>query len=131
MREFTFKEELAKYVRDNQKYRVLQNVEHDEEIDNLINELKEEYISICKCPNTGWNKDLRMMMEYQRHAQKSEVLGKLIMLAHEFQGFKGVQEILHELHWENQNLITLKIEEMEDRIKELEAKETGEIIEKL
>ena len=131
MREFTFKEELVKYVRDNQKYRVLQNVEHDEEIDNLINELKEEYISICKCPNTGWNKDLRMMMECQRHAQKSEVLGKLIMLAHEFQGFKGVQEILHELHWENQNLITLKIEEMEDRIKELEAKETGEIIEKL
>ena len=68
MREFTFKEELVKYVRDNQKYRVLQNVEHDEEIDNLINELKEEYISICKCPNTGWNKDLRMMMEYQRHS---------------------------------------------------------------
>lgn len=123
MREFTFKEELVKYVRDNQKYRVLQNVEHDEEIDNLINELKEEYISICKCPNIGWNKDLRIMMEYQRHAQKSEVLGKLIMLVHEFQGFKGVQEILHELHWENQNLITLKIEEMEDRIKELEEKQ--------
>lgn len=117
MKEFTFKEELVKYVRDNQKYRVLQNVEHDEEIDNLINELKEEYISIYKCPNTGWNKDLRMMMEYQRHAQKSEVLGKLIMLAHEFQGFKGVQEILHELHWENQNLITLKIEEMEEELR--------------
>lgn len=60
------------------------------------------------------------MAEEKRHSKQSEILGKLVMLVHEFKGFKGVQEVLHELFWIYQELLNDQLEKHEKKIYELE-----------
>lgn len=61
-----------------------------------IDNLKQEYY------NTFSSVD----MLKDSHEKQSELLGEIVKKTFKVKGFKGVQEVLHEIFWESQKLLS-------------------------
>lgn len=116
------KEELISRCSYHIYYERLNHVSYDDDIEKVISDLKDEYIKTFTAPVFALN---NQMAEEKRHSKQSEILSKLVMLVHEFKGFKGVQEVLHELFWKYQELLNEQLVEHEKTIEELENKVSG------
>lgn len=113
------KEKLISECSYHIDYNRLNHIQYDDDIENLITKLKDDYINAFTESVFALN---NQMAEEKRHSKQSEILGKLVMLVHEFKGFKGVQEVLHELFWIYQELLNDQLEKHEKRIADLETK---------
>lgn len=42
----------------------------------------------------------------ETHHKRSELLGEIVKITFKDKGFKGVQEVMHEMFWESQRLLS-------------------------
>lgn len=111
------KNRILEHCQIHLEYFRLYKLEYDDDVENTINKLKDDYIKCFTEPMLAFDRET---LENKKHAKQSEVLSKLVMLVHQFKGFKGVQEVLHELFWKYQELVSDQLEKHEKRIAELE-----------
>ncbi|MGL5707480.1 MAG: hypothetical protein ACRDDF_04360 [Aeromonas sp.] len=100
-------------------YKDLSSVKADEKMVQVIEWLKEDYIKTATKPRAVFGKEVAELLN---HSEQSEILGKLIMLCHEYGGFKLVTETITELNFKIQDLA---IERMLDLERQLGGLENG------
>lgn len=87
-------------MRVNTIYHELKKIEYNSEVEKTIQELKEKYVDIMTKKNLADVMGMSELADEERHAEQSETLGKLIILVHNFKGFKEVEKVVLELQWE-------------------------------
>lgn len=109
------KEKILKLCLSNELYCNLNKVDFDEEIDRTMKILENKYVSLCKHPIApiGCSEEEKLLLN---HSKQSEVLGKLIMLVHEYNGFNGVRELIVRLENSMYGIMIDNIEAKEDEI---------------
>lgn len=90
----------------------------DDDVERTIEVLKNQYISSFQTPVVSLLVSKEEKEEIA-HSKQSEIFGKLMMLVHEFKGYKGVQELITELQWKMQELVVEQLERYEKTIEEL------------
>ncbi len=110
------KEKILNLCLSNEIYFDLNKVEFDEEIDRTMKILEDKYISLCKHPIAvpiGCSEEEQLLLN---HSKQSEVLGKLIMLVHEYDGFNGLRKLIARLENFKYETIIDEMEAKEDEI---------------
>lgn len=113
-KEEIWKQKFIEKMTNEEDYVVLNSIENDD-IEEVVEKLKKEYVKIFERKN--------LIFEELNHSKQSEILGKLIMLIHEFKGLRGVQEVIHELFWNCQEIIKQTLDKNEEKIKKLQKSE--------
>ncbi|MGL5950056.1 MAG: hypothetical protein ACRCZH_01385 [Cetobacterium sp.] len=103
-------------MKNNVNYMELKRINRGDEVDKYLAELKEAYIKTFREPHMYYALGFSEEAEKEKHSKQSEILGKIVCLTHEFEGFKGVQKVLHDLFWEYQELVAQQLEEHEQTI---------------
>ena len=112
------KRKILEFCTFHKVYLDLHQTGLDEDIERTIEVLKKQYISSFQKPVISVLASKEEKEEIA-HSKQSEIFGKLMMLVHEFKGYKGVQEVITELQWKIQELIIEQLEKHEKTIEEL------------
>ncbi|MGL6065019.1 MAG: hypothetical protein ACRC0S_08045 [Fusobacteriaceae bacterium] len=115
-------ENVIENLKTNTIYKELKKVEFNHEVEEVMEELKEKYLTIFHKKNFY---DMFFNTEFadkERHAEQSETLGKLVVLTHEFKGYKGVMDTLNTILWKYNELVQESTEAYEREIEELNSK---------
>ena len=97
-------------------------MEYSEEIENLIKELEDKYIATFYKTNVADFLNLEDEANYERHSEQSEIFSKIILLVHQFKGYKGVTEIVNKINWRIQDVVQENYSELEKRLGKIKEK---------
>ena len=109
-------------IKTNNFYLTLKRLEYSEEIENLIKELEDKYIATFYKTNVADFLNLEDEANYERHSEQSEIFSKIILLVHQFKGYKGVTEIVNKINWRIQDVVQENYSELEKRLGKIKEK---------
>lgn len=110
------KRKIIETCSSDELYLDLSNASLDEDIARMMKILEKKYKTLGSLICIEGECD-KSFLDYSK---QSEILGKLVMLVHEYDGFKGVKEVIDRIHWSICEDMMESIEEKENKIERLE-----------
>lgn len=109
-------EDFLKSIIADKKYLKLYSTPADEKMEKAIEELKSLYLGTQTKRRFGIDSESSDLLN---HSEQSEILGKIVMLCHEYGGYRMVVETITQLHFKIDDMVIERMESMEKEIKEL------------